>query len=523
MKAVTGKEMAKIDRRAFAGGIKSLHLMENAGRGVASQAIKFLCGVYGKKIAIVCGSGNNGGDGFVAARILNERGAKVSVFTLAPENKIKGDALFNYQLIQDTTIEKYFLVPGNINFFRAHLENSHLLIDAIFGTGFRGSPQGLYKKIIDIINESTVPVISIDIPSGVNADSGEVAGAAILAEQTATLALPKIGLLVYPGAKFAGEINLVDIGIPEKFHQTKTNTELLEASDILTLLPSREPDAHKNSCGRVFVLAGSTGLTGAATMAALSILKAGAGVSILGIPSTLNKIFETKLTEVMTTPLPDDGDGYLSEEGYDQIIEFIKNFDVVIIGPGIGQKETTQKLTRRLIPEIDKPLVIDADGLNAVSNSPNILRKRKNSTVITPHPGELSRLLKISSRQIQSLRIDSALLSARKFKAATVLKGARTIIATPQGEIAINPTGNAGMATAGSGDVLTGMIGAFLAQGLDCFEASQVGVYLHGLAGDLASSDKGESSILAGDLIDYIEEAIDFVEETPYFEEKIIL
>lgn len=518
MKLVTSDQMRKIDKITIEKiGIHGLELMEKAGLGSALVGKKILDEkVKGKKVIIFCGKGNNGGDGFVVGRYLSRWGAKVEFYLLGKKGEVRGDAEVNLKkavdlnlLIKEVLKEKD--LPTELN--------SDLIVDAVFGTGFKDKATGLEEKVIELINSSGIKVLSIDIPSGLGADTGSVEGLCVKAETTPTMGLPKTGQFFFPGKSFCGKVEVIDIGVPQKvIDEQKLNLNLITEDEVKSFLPHRPGDAHKGNCGKVLLIAGSTGMTGAATLASLSCLKAGAGMAILGAPKTLNEIFEIKLTEVMTKPLPDvRKKGALALRGLGEIMQTLKWADCVALGPGLGQHFETIELVRRLVTKIELPMVIDADGLNAIAKDCSILNQAKAPLILTPHIGELSRLIDVTIEEIAKDRIKYARESAKKFNCVLVFKGAPTIIGEPKGQVYVNPTGNAGMATAGSGDVLTGVIVGLLAQMIflkkqdikkTMLESALAGVYIHGLCGDLARDEKGEMGVIAGDMMEKLPEVL---------------
>jgi NAD(P)H-hydrate epimerase len=393
-------------------------------------------------------------------------------------------------------------------------------VDALFGTGFDGEITGYLKAIVEKINSSGIPVLSVDIPSGLHADTGEYSGTCMKANRTITMALPKVGHFFFPGREMSGKVSMVDIGIPPKVvEEENINLNLITEAEVKKIIPLRPPDAYKGTCGRVVLIAGSTGLTGAAYLSSLSSLRAGAGMAILGIPETLNPILAVKLTEVMTKPLPDVRKrGVLALRGLGEIRELLKWGDCCAIGPGLGQHFETQELVRRLLSKLQIPAVIDADGLNAIAKDTSILKGCKAPLILTPHIGELSRLNSVPISEIAKDRVKYATDFAVEYNCVLVLKGAPTIISEPGGQTYVNPTGNPGMATAGSGDVLTGIIAGLLAQmlmlraGEDIrkiiLDTACAGVFIHGLTGDLAKEEKGEMGMVAGDLMEKLPEAL---------------
>jgi NAD(P)H-hydrate epimerase len=370
--------------------------------------------------------------------------------------------------------------------------------------------KGVVKDVIAFINTLPQPVMAVDMPSGLDATEGKALGAAMRANLTATFGLAKIGQVVEPGREYVGRLEVVDIGIPRSFvEEADIKTHLIDYEDLnLRFLNPRPPQAHKGDYGHLFALAGSPGKTGAAAMICHGALRTGAGLVTLGIPASLNPILEAKLTEAMTEPLPDEGTGYLSSEASERILQLLEGKTAFALGPGISTRPQVEKLLLELIPEIPIPLVIDADGITALASRPEILKECKSSVVLTPHPGEMARLAGITTHAVQADRIGVAKGFAQTYGCIVCLKGHRTVIATPDGEIYINQTGNPGMASGGTGDVLTGMIGGLMAQGLSPLEAAVWGVYLHGLAGDMAERELGEISLIAGDIIDYLPHAL---------------
>lgn len=511
MKIVTAEQMREIDKRATEEyGVPSLLLMENAGLQTYEAARDLLGDLEDAEILIIAGKGNNGGDGFVAARHLSEAGAIVTVALAAEADEVKGDAGTNLEIVFRAGI--HCLQITDDNDLAEHLASCDLIIDALLGTGVKGGATGLAADVIEAINESDKPVISIDLPSGVNADTGNVEGPCVYAAETVTLALAKIGLVTYPAAQYAGELIVADIGIPTPLvTQMDLKINLLDDDMVAVRLPRRDVDAHKGTFGHLGVLAGSVGMTGAAFLASEAAGRVGAGLVTLGCPWSLNDILEVKLTEAMTVPLPETPARSLASDAVDAALTMLQRCNSVAIGPGIGRDKDTVHFVHSILPKIDLPMLIDADGLNAVAGKPEILSRLKSPAVITPHPGEMARLLGTDTAAVQSDRLNTAIDAAAKFGVVVVLKGARTVIAAPDGRAFINPTGNPGMASGGMGDVLTGAIGGFLAQGLSALDAAICGVYLHGMAGDLAAEEIGAAGLLASDLLPRLPRTIEEV------------
>jgi hydroxyethylthiazole kinase-like uncharacterized protein yjeF len=512
MKLVTSSQMRNIDKGTIEGiGISGLQLMEKAGHGTALVAKEMLGDPAGKEVIIFCGRGNNGGDGFVVGRYLSEWGAQVHFFLTARKNEIKGDAKVNLEKAVDLDLPIVEILQKDAIPDRLR---GDLIVDGLFGTGFTGEITGYTKDIVEKINSSTIPILAVDIPSGLHADTGEFNGPCVKADRTVTMALPKIGHFFFPGKGMSGRVSVVDIGVPPHVvEEENMSLNLVTDEEVKRMLPRRPGDAYKGTCGRVVLIAGSTGLTGAACLASLSCLRAGAGMAILGTPQSLNPIMEMKLTEVMTHPLPDvRKKGALALRGLGGVRELLKWGDCCAIGPGLGQHHETIELVRRLVSKLEMPAVIDADGLNALAKDVSLLKECKAPLILTPHIGELSRLNGVPASEIAKDRIKYASEFAKEYNCVLVFKGAPTIISEPGGQTYVNPTGNAGMATAGSGDVLTGIIVGLLAQKMTLqkhedihkimLDSALAGVYVHGLTGDLAKEEKGEMGMIAGDMME---------------------
>ena len=509
MKVVTSQQMREIDRKAIEeNNLSGLALMENAGLRIFQNLKNIYPNLKLKKIIIFSGSGNNGGDGFVVARHLYDYGVKAKVFFLAPFNKIKGEAGENLNIIDRMGVELIELEAEKLEEIGGTIQNSDLIIDAILGTGLQGKLTGLKAKIIDLINVAGKEVVAIDVPSGLNADTGKIEGSCIKATHTITLALPKIGLLLFPGASYAGKVTVGDIGIPSYLlKNNKIKTNMVTQEIVKSLLPFRATYSHKGSFGKVLILAGSVGMTGAAYLASEAAMKSGTGIVVLGIPRSLNPIMEVKLTEVMTLPLAETKKQSLGEDAEETILKLMKDFSVLGIGPGISRQLETQRLVRKIIEKSTMPLVVDADAIYALHEDTNILKKAEVPLIITPHPGEMAKLINKDIDYILDDQLDITREIAQKFGIVVVLKGARTIIANKEGEVYIIVGDNSGMATGGSGDVLTGIICSLIAQGTDNFSAAITGVYIHSLAGNLARDIKGERGMIAGDILSQVPQA----------------
>lgn len=514
MKVVSADEMREIDRRAIEEfGIPGIVLMENAGCG-AADAIELFAEDSGiEKILIVAGRGNNGGDGFVLARHLVNMGYDCTICLCSEASSIKGDARVNLDTARKMGINILEL-GEDISALDALLEDSDLLVDALLGTGLSKEVSGLYCNIIEKMNFSGLPIVALDIPSGLDSSSGRPLGIAVEAEMTLTFCLPKTGTIIYPGADYTGELIVVDIGAPyQLLEDASLKTQIVSHEDIEGILFPREAESHKGDYGHVLLIAGSTGKTGAAVLAAQSALRSGAGLLTAAVPASLNPVLEAKLTEAMTEPLPEKEAGFFSQEALDATCSIMEGKSVVALGPGLGRLASTGDFVRGLISKLEIPAVIDADALWHLAEAKNLIKESSVPLVLTPHPGEMARLAGISVQDVQADRIGTARRFAKEHACFVVLKGARTVTATPEGDVYLNTSGNPGMATAGTGDVLCGMLASFLGQGLDPVEAAIAAVWLHGAAGDKAAETKGEAGLIALDLIDTIPEVMRLNEE----------
>jgi len=485
MKLASAEQMRQCDADAINTiGIPGIVLMENAGKGTVDCMEKYFRDLSGKKIAIFCGPGNNGGDGLVIARHLHQRGALPTVFLLVPKDKLKGDAAINLNIVK--ALDLPLLPILNSNDLENHTPTIHacsFLVDALFGTGLTRDITGHFSEVITKLNVLPQSTIAVDIPSGLHSDTGQILGTAINAELTVTYGLAKIGHYCYPGREKTGQLEVVDIGIPPKVvSDTYIQQLLLEKKIIAKWLPKRNAAAHKGNGGHLLILAGSTGKTGAALLAAKGALRCGTGLVSLCVPSNLNLIFESALAEAMTIPL--SGDDIFQKSDRETINRTLAGKKAVALGPGIGTDPSTAILVADCYRDILLPMVVDADGLNILANSQEILQQAAGPRILTPHPGEMARLTGLSTQEIQANRVTIASDFALKHNVVLLLKGASTVIAGPDGIVAINPTGNPGMASGGMGDVLTGVIGSLLAQGMNPWQAACTGAWLHGKAAD---------------------------------------
>jgi NAD(P)H-hydrate epimerase len=514
---VTSQEMREMDRLTIESfGIPGIVLMENAGRATAQVLLREIPHLQNKKVGVMAGKGNNGGDGFVIARYLAENGVCVTIYLLTQKEKVKGDAASNLYLIEKMNIPVEE-VPDSTAFasYLLDLTQHDLWVDAILGTGLQSDITGLYKEVIDFLNCTGRPIFAVDIPSGVNSDTGQVCGICTKATTTVTFGLPKIGHVIYPGRECVGNLSVVDIGIPQVIiDQVSPKHKLLLAEDIACSMKSRLPEMHKGSAGHLLVVGGSPGKTGAAAMTCLAAMRTGAGLVTLGTAKSLNDIMEIKLTEAMTAPLPETEQNALGISAYDEILSLLNGKKALAIGPGLGTASETENLVRRLLTDILLPTVVDADGLNALQGHLDLLKKMKVPPILTPHPGEMGHLLSMRAAEIQKKRISIARDFASEYQVFLVLKGACTIIADPEGGIIINPTGNPGMASGGMGDVLTGIIAGLLVQGYTPLDASRLAVYIHGASADALAKTKGPIGYLASDVIKTLPELMKSVSES---------
>lgn len=519
MKIAKPEQMAKIDKIAIEKyKIPSIVLMENAALCVLKEIKKTLNGLCSKKVVIFAGKGNNGGDAFAIARHLHNKGALVNIFLLGDVETIKGDARINLEILRKmgvvpTEINSHYTNINYMTNMMLFISEADIIIDGILGTGLKGKVKDITKDIIKIINESEKYILSIDIPSGLNGNTGEVMGECVKADKTVTFVLPKVGLFLYPGCEHAGEIIVADIGIPTQIIDSiddPINNYILNSDVFSDLVPNRCKQTNKGDFGRAFIITGSPGMTGAGCLSAKAALRTGAGLVYIGVPLSLAHIYNIALAEAITISLNDwDGTanskrGYLTLECIQELSEQIKNKNVIAIGPGLSKNKDIFGIVDWLIENSTVPLVLDADALNAISYDISILSKLKVNAVITPHPGEMSRLCGISVDEIQNNRIEIAREFACRWKVITVLKGWRTVIAFPDGTVFINTSGNPGMATAGTGDVLTGIITGLIAQGLTPEQAAVAGTFMHGIAGDRVSNRLGEHGLIAGDIVEEI-------------------
>jgi ADP-dependent NAD(P)H-hydrate dehydratase / NAD(P)H-hydrate epimerase len=502
---LTPQEAVELDRATQAGGVPAEALMERAGRAVARAAVDLTGGSYGRRAVVVCGKGNNGGDGFVAARHLARWGMAVTVVTVEDPDDLREPAAGNHRRLAETAAR---VRPFAVASLGRELARADVAVDAIFGTGFRGVPEDEWGEAIEVLNASPAPVVAVDIPSGVNGTTGAVDGAAVWAALTVTFGAAKTGAMLLPGAERAGDVRVVDIGFPEAL--VPRARMLAEPADVVAAVPEREPDAHKKASGTLVVVAGSRGMTGAVRLIARAASRIGAGYVIVAVPRSVLATVQAGLTEAVFLPLDETQDGTVAASARDAVLAAAGEADAVALGPGLTTHPETAAFVRGLVGDAPVPLVIDADGLNAFAGDAEALASRGDDAVLTPHLGELARLVGPGAGADD--RLGAAHGLATRARAVALVKGTRSVIADPDGRAAINPTGSSFLATAGTGDVLTGIIGGLLARGVEAFEAAWAGAYLHGVAGILAGRSLGDGAV-AGDVAERLPDALATVRE----------
>jgi NAD(P)H-hydrate epimerase len=511
MRILNAAQMREADRAAIHDvGIPSVVLMENAGRQVVAALESLYDDLADRRVAIVAGKGNNGGDGFVVARTLHQRGVETSVFLVGRVAEVKGDARINLDILGRLglpVVEVADESAWELHF--SEVSPHDLVVDAMFGTGLNAPLQGLHQTVVADLNASGIPIVSIDLPSGMSADTPDLIGDCVEASVTVTLGAPKLPLVLPPAEQKSGEVVIADIGIPLGVIENVDGPriELITRDTLRPVIPPRPPDAHKGDFGRVLIVAGSAGKTGAAALAADGALRSGAGLVTVACPRSCLPIVAAYGREYMTEALDETPNGTVHFAAAEVVLGV--NADVIAVGPGLGRGEGVSTFVRELVEKSEVPLVLDADALNALADEPSVMQGREGrDLIITPHPGEMARLMGCSTDDVQADRLGMARELSRRHHVYVVLKGYRTLIATPGGPVFVNPTGSPGMATGGTGDVLTGMVAAWLAQLLDAEAACRLAVYLHGAAGELADADAGEVSMVAGDLADHIGDAL---------------
>jgi hydroxyethylthiazole kinase-like uncharacterized protein yjeF len=502
---LTPSESAGLDRASAERGVTVESLMESAGRAVARSAVDLAGGAYGRRAVVVCGKGNNGGDGLVAARRLSKWGMGVTVSLLERPEAFRGAARSSFR--------KFAGSGGRWQLFtRASLgrgvERADIVVDAVFGTGFRGKPEGDYARAIQLVNERAACVVAVDIPSGVEGETGMVRGEAVFADLTVTLGALKPGVVFHPGAEHAGTVEVADIGFPEDL--VTSDLFMMEAQDVAGLLPRRPRESHKRDAV-VLVLAGSRTMTGAAVLTASAAYRAGAGLVTLAVPESILPVVQEGITEATFLPLPQTDDGSVDERAWPFLQEGLAQADAAAIGPGLTRNPSTAELVRTAVAGSPVPFVLDADGLNAFSRGAH-LAERESEAILTPHAGEFGRLTGLSPKEAIEDRVGHARKAASEFRCSVLLKGSRTVVAEPSGRVRVNPTGGPFLATGGTGDVLTGAIAGLIARGLGPADAAVVAAYAHGVAGAIAAAELGDGTV-ASDVLARLPGALALVEK----------
>ncbi|HEU4401453.1 MAG TPA: NAD(P)H-hydrate dehydratase [Candidatus Polarisedimenticolia bacterium] len=504
MEILTCQQMRNIDRRAVTSyGVPEIVLMENAG----FQVYAFLRRTYDdlavRRILLLCGRGNNGGDAFVLGRHLRNGGFPFETLLFGRRAEVKGSAAVNLKALERLGVEpREVRGPADWSRSRRFLADSDLVLDGILGTGLSRPVEGLLASVFEDVNKAQADVVAVDIPSGLSGDSGDVPGPCISADYTVTFARPKIAHIFPPAEALCGDLRVVDISIPpQAVAQERVDLDLLDEADLVPLVPVRRADSHKGDYGHALIVAGSRGKGGAARMVALGALRAGCGLVTAAVPSGLQSALVTRAMEAMSEGLPETEAGSLASASLPGLLRLLEGKRVVAIGPGLTTHPETKTLIRDLVRRTPLPIVLDADGVNAFAGAPELLSGRTRPLILTPHPGEMGRLLGIRTAEVQARRVEVAREFARLHRCTLILKGHRSLVATPSGRVSVSPTGNPGMATGGSGDVLTGILAGLIAQGLEADSAARLGVYLHGLAGDLAAAKVGEIPLMARDIL----------------------
>jgi len=507
MKVLNAAQMKNIDRKTIKEiGIPGPILMENAGIQIVKALRSKFPEPQREKVVVVAGRGNNGGDGLVVARHLFNQGCRPLVLLLSSKQEVKGDAALNLKIAQRLGIEIFEIKSSKT--WDKHLKKilqSTLLVDAVFGTGLSHPAKGLYAKVIKDINKSKAYKIAVDIPSGLSSDTYQIIGPCVKADLTVTLAAPKIAHVFPPAEDWVGELVVGEISVPPfLFEDDNLKLELVEKKDILPYFKKRKKDTHKGTYGHLFIISGSFGKTGAAVMAGKAALKMGAGLVTIGTPLSCLPVVARPMVELMTEPLPETAERTISSEALEKAIALLKDKEALLIGPGISTHKSTSEFVLSLLPKIKLPIVIDADALNILASKPQILKSLRKPLILTPHPGEFARLIRLSTRDVLERKLELVPEFSEKYGVYLVLKSYKTIISTPEGKVFINPTGNPGMATAGSGDVLSGMIASMIIQEKNLLEAILAAVYVHGLSGDIGADKLGERFLTAANLINYL-------------------
>ncbi len=506
VRILTAQEMRNVDQYAISTvGIPGPVLMESAGRSVFAEILKREGPLGGKSIGVLCGNGNNGGDGFVIARYLQLNGATPWVLRFGKGRPKGKDAELNLSILEKMGIQPTEIQQASdLDAWEERIRSADILVDALFGTGLERSLEGVYASAVKFVNQSKSQVYAVDLPSGLHTDSGEAMGAAIRADVTVTFGMSKRGFYLNSGSDLAGDVVVADISLADAWADETQASRVFEIDParFQSAFPKRQENTHKGTYGHLLVVAGSAEKSGAAVLSSKAALRAGAGLVTLAVPESAQSIVKSQLVEVMTEPLPEGPGGSLGESALNRLKDLSKGKDAVVVGPGLVLHHELGSLLTEWLKTLEIPVVIDADGLNALAPLISTLSPVLKHAILTPHPGEMSRLTGLKTEEIQKDRIEIAKRSSQTWQTTVVLKGAHTVVSFPNGDVYINPTGNPAMATAGMGDVLAGMTGSFLAQGISREEAALAAVYLHGLAGDRVAARTEGRGLLASDLIE---------------------
>ena len=510
MRVVTAAEMRRLDHLTIeTHGVPSLKLMERAGQSVVDVILKRWTHLAKRGVLVVAGKGNNGGDGLVIARLLHEREFPCEVACMARVEDLSPDAAANLERYRAVKGRFTEVPPGDLDNLRRRMQDKGMLVDALLGTGLRSPVEGFLADVVELMNASGLPIIAVDTPSGLDSDRGTPLGATIQAEVTVTFGFPKTGQVIYPGVVYSGDLVVADIGIHQQaVAEVASSVELLDPADVVWFLPRRADDSHKGSHGHLLVMAGSRGKTGAAVLGCRAAMRVGTGLVTLAAPRGLNEILAGALVESMTEPLGQPGEDQWPALGAADWHDLAERKSAVLFGPGVGVHDAAQTTLDTLLEHCGMPWLIDADGLNNLAADVSRLREARVPPVLTPHPGEMSRLTGLDTADVNGDRVGIARAFAAENRCHLVLKGARTVMATPEGQVSINPTGNSGMASGGMGDVLAGIVAGFLAQGVPPEDAVRLGVYLHGRTGDRVADDRGGVGLIASDLVEELPRAI---------------
>lgn len=497
---LTPAEAGELDRASAARGITTETLMENAGRAVADAAVRLAGGTYGRRALVVCGKGNNGGDGLVAARYLDGWGLRVAAVLLEAGEDLREPAATNLARLRHTAVR---VRPFSAGLLARELARADVVVDAVFGTGFRGVPEDAFAAAIEAVNEAGAPVVAVDVPSGVNGETGAADGSAVRAGITVSFGAPKPGVVLLPGAELAGMVEVADIGFPAEL--VRGDLSVVEASDVEAWVPERPVDTHKRAAGYAVVVGGSRLMTGAASLMARAAYRAGAGLVAAAVPEGILPVVQGAVREAVFAPLPETERG-TAAGGSERFAQVLSEADAVAIGPGMTTDEETAVWIREVVASSRIPVVLDADGLNAFAGRAGEIAERRADLVLTPHAGEFARLAGVPARDVEADRIGHVRKLAAQTRAVVLLKGTRTLVGVPDGSVRINPTGGPYLASGGTGDVLTGMIAGLLARGLAPADAASAAAYVHGVAGSLAAEEHGDGTT-AGDVLDRVPDA----------------